>query len=289
MKLCIQCGATFAPAPACPSCGARDALIDGFPAYAPDMADEGGGFKPESFELLARLEAGNFWFEVRNEIVEWALRRYAPTTERMLEIGCGTGFVLSRLASSFPNARLLGTEIFAAGLPHAARRVPGVDFAQMDARRIPFESEFDTVGAFDVLEHIPEDEVVLAQIHKALKPGGVLVLTVPQHPWLWSQADDYAVHQRRYTAAEMHRKLRDAGFSILRSSSFVSVLLPAMALARFRQRKAGPDYDPTQEMRLPAWLNAAMAACMRFELQLMRLGLDWPAGGSRLVVAQKLQ
>ena len=145
-------------------------------------------------------------------------------------------------------------------------------------------------GALSSLRHWhrAEDEVVLAQIHKALKPGGTLVLTVPQHPWLWSQADDYAVQQRRYTAAEMHRKLRDAGFSILRSSSFVSLLLPAMALARFRQRKAGPDYDPTQEMRLPAWLNAAMAACMRFELQLIRLGFNWPAGGSRLVVARKI-
>lgn len=159
----------------------------------------------------------------------------------------------------------------------------------MDARRIPFADEFDVVGAFDVLEHITEDVVVLAEIHKSLKPGGVLVLTVPQHPWLWSQADEYAVHQRRYTAAEIQQKLHDAGFNILRSSSFVSILLPAMAVARFRQRKEGLDYDPTQEMRLPSWLNAAMAACMRLELRLMRMGFNWPAGGSRLVVARKVQ
>ena len=288
MKICLHCQATReAASTACPVCGAGDVMVNGFPAFAPDMAEQGGGFRPESFDLLAGLEAGNFWFEVRNDIVEWAVRRYAPNTRRMLEIGCGTGFVLSRLARVLPDASLLGTEIFAAGLPHAARRVPEVAFAQMDARRMPFVDEFDAIGAFDVIEHIAEDESVLAQAHRALRPGGALILTVPQHRWLWSAADDFAVHHRRYTAAELHQKLKSAGFELVRSSSFVSLLLPLMALSRWRQRRGAADYDPAAEMRLPAWLNASMAACLRMELAAMKLGLNWPAGGSRLVVARK--
>jgi SAM-dependent methyltransferase len=55
---------------------------------------------------------------------------------------------------------------------------------QMDARKIPFESEFDVIGAFDVLEHIEEDEKALAQIFHAVLPGGGLILTVPQHRFL---------------------------------------------------------------------------------------------------------
>lgn len=288
MKLCLHCQAVRdAAVKDCPACGAAEVLVNGFPAYASDMAEQGGGFRPESFDQLAALEAGNFWFEVRNDIVEWALRRYAPQPARVLEIGCGTGFVLTRLARTFPHARLLGTEIFAAGLPHAALRVPGVAFAQMDARRIPFIDEFDVIGAFDVIEHIAEDEAVLAQVQRALRPGGTLILTVPQHPWLWSAADDFAVHQRRYTAGELHGKLRAAGFELVRSSSFVSLLLPAMTLSRLRQRRMDADYDPVEELRLPSWLNRLMAACLRFELATMKLGLNWPAGGSRLVVARK--
>lgn len=288
MKICCHCASHHESSlPTCPFCGQTDAVIDGFPAFAPDMAAQGGGFRPESFELLAGLEAGNFWFEVRNDIVEWAMRTHAPETRRMLEIGCGTGFVLTRLAISLPQAHLLGTEIFAAGLPFAARRVPGVRFAQMDARRIPFVDEFDAIGAFDVIEHIREDEAVLAEMHKALRRGGVLLLTVPQHPWLWSAADEFAVHERRYTAKELHRKLAAAGFDVVRSTSFVSLLLPAMALARLRQRRLDAAYDPADEMRLPAWLNRFMGACLRFELRAMKLGFDWPAGGSRLVVARK--
>jgi SAM-dependent methyltransferase len=288
MKLCLHCGTRRdAALKDCPACGAAEVVVNGFPAYAPDMAEQGGGFRPESFDLLATLEAGNFWFEVRNDIIEWAMRRYASDTRRLLEIGCGTGFVLSRLARTLPGARLLGTEIFAAGLPHAARRVPEVEFAQMDARRIPFVDEFDAIGAFDVIEHIEEDEAVLAEAHRALRPGGALILTVPQHPWLWSAADDFAVHHRRYTARELHHKLRAADFELVRSSSFVSLLLPAMALSRLRQRRMDADYDPADEMRMPAWLNRMMAACLRFELGAMKLGLSWPAGGSRLVVARK--
>ena len=62
---------------------------------------------------------------------------------------------------------------------HAKGRVPFAHFMQVDVRRVPFVEQFDAIGALDVLEHIKEDEAVLAQLHSALKPGGVLLLTVP--------------------------------------------------------------------------------------------------------------
>ena len=103
---------------------------------------------------------------------------------------------------------------------------------QMDARNIPFVDEFDAIGAFDVLEHIEEDEQVLAQMHDALNHADVVLLTVPQHAWLWSLVDDYSCHVRRYSAKELHGKVRVAGFEILLSTSFVSSLLPIMLASR---------------------------------------------------------
>lgn len=88
--------------------------------------------------------------------------------------------------------RLFGSELFGARLPFTAERTPQASFLQMDACDNPFVAEFDAIGAFDVLEHIPLDALALGQIHAALKPGGVLLLTVPQHAWLWSASDDYA-------------------------------------------------------------------------------------------------
>jgi len=251
-------------------------------------APSGEGFEPVFFPKLAELEAGNFWFRARNRLIIWAVGKYCPGIRSFLEIGCGTGYVLSGLVDAFPGTVFRGSEFFADGLVFAKARQPGVEFMQMDARDIPFAGEFDAIGAFDVIEHIKEDEQVLAQMHAALRPGGVVFITVPQHRWLWSAQDDGSHHERRYEKNELHGKVRGAGFEILRSSSFVSLLLPAMLLARVAKRK--PDVngiDLYAEFRIPRWMNAAFEWVMSAELALIRLGMDWPLGGSRLLVARK--
>jgi 2-polyprenyl-3-methyl-5-hydroxy-6-metoxy-1,4-benzoquinol methylase len=158
----------------------------------------------------------------------------------------------------------------------------------MDARFIPYESELDAIGAFDVLEHIEEDEVVLEQIYKALKPGGIVFITVPQHRWLWSIVDEYACHVRRYVANELHNKARKTGFDIIRSTSFVSTLLPAMFLSRFFQRgKKNMNIDEMAELRINPILNKIFEWFLGFELALIRIGISLPIRGSRLLIARK--
>ena len=164
MKVCLHCKYIFSSDGwTCPSCGHQPEQLNGIDAHAPEFAHAGGGFKPEYFSELSRLEAGNFWFRARNELILWALRKYQPNASTFLEVGCGTGFVLSGISRTSPKIALSGSEIFLAGLSHAAKRVPSAHFMQMDARRVPFVEEFDAIGAFDVLEHIEEDEKVLRQ------------------------------------------------------------------------------------------------------------------------------
>lgn len=288
MKVCPKCScAPSSNIGVCSECGYEIPEINGFPSFAPESAFEGGGFKPEYFEQLSKLEVGNFWFRARNDLIIWAIARFVSSAKNFLEIGCGTGFVLSGLAHAYPELALYGTEIFVAGLPFAKSRVPGAHFMQMDARHIPFVEEYDVIGAFDVLEHIEEDEIVLGQLYRALTASGILLVTVPQHPSLWSASDDLACHVRRYTASEIGDKARRAGFVIERSTSFVSLLLPAMLVSRLRHRKAASYDDVAGEFRLPKALNEAFAWVMRFEKRLIRLGINFPVGGSRLVVLRK--
>jgi len=250
------------------------------------MAAAGGGFKAEYFATLVRLEEGNFWFRARNALVGWALRKYFGQPDSLLEVGCGTGFVLSGIAKAFTSTQLTGSEIFIDGLSFAAKRVKHARFVQMDARRIPYVEEFDVVASFDVIEHIEEDEFVLRNFWQALKPGGGIVLTVPQHPWLWSESDAYACHVRRYEAGELRDKLDRAGFDVVRSTSFTSLLLPAMMLSR---RKTGNDkpFDPLAEFNIAPALNRALEGVLAVERLFVRLGVNFPVGGSRLVVARK--
>jgi SAM-dependent methyltransferase len=246
-----------------------------------------GGFPRASFARLAALEDGSYWFRSRNRLIIWALRRHFPHMRRYLEIGCGTGCVLSAVESAFPGAATLGGEMHGAGLEYAARRVRRAKLVQMDAKRIPFRGEFDVIGCFDVLEHVREDGEVLAEVRAALRDGGGVIITVPQHRFLWSAADEYAGHVRRYRRGEILARLAAAGLTPLLVTSFVSLLLPAMWAARARHRRLDERYDPRAELEVGGVANALLQALLDFERALIALGARFPFGGSLLVVAQK--
>jgi SAM-dependent methyltransferase len=288
LRVCLACGAAHqAENWRCPACGHEPPLLAGVPAFAPELARAEAGYDPAHFAELARREARNFWFRARNRLIVWALARYFPGARRVLEAGCGTGYVLSGLAQAFPAAELTGSEVAAEGLAHAAQRVPAARLIQMDARRIPFRAEFDVAGAFDVLEHIEDDRAVLRALHESLAPGGGLILTVPQHPFLWSEFDARARHVRRYRAAELNAKVAEAGFEVVRMTSFVSLLLPLMMASRLAARAPAADYDPLAELKIAPWLNWTLERILDFERLLIRAGLSFPAGGSLLLIARR--
>ncbi len=311
MLECLECAKLYnTKLNSCEYCGFEPVKINNFYSYAPKLAYEGiespqsaelshsskssawsessehQGFKPEAFERLAKLEGNHFWFRARNKNILWAIQKYFPNFESFMEIGCGTGFVLSAIATKYPSAVCIGSELFVDGLKHAAKRIPSATCVQMDARKIPYKEEFDLIGAFDVLEHIKEDETVLQNIYQALRPQGGLLLTVPQHQWLWSQADDIACHVRRYSSADLNLKLKKAGFEILRSTSFVSFLLPAMLLSRSRGQN-GKTYDPMDEFKMNHFLNRSLESVLNVERLLIQSGINFPIGGSRFIIARK--
>ena len=288
MILCNICGSYYPLFDsACPACGKLPGKVDGFISYAPELAKTDSGFKSEYYENDAHLESSHFWFRARRELIVSTLRDYCPAFCSFLEVGCGTGNILGKIATEFPISRLYGSEILTSGLHFASARLPSIEFIQMDARNIPFINEFDVIGSFDVLEHIKEDEQVLRQIYKALRTDGVVLLTVPQHMWLWSAVDEYSCHVRRYSANELHQKLEDAGFIILRSTSFVSTLLPALILSRLLYKKVSDKADDRAELRIAPWLNALFYKLLSTEMTIIKRNYDFPIGGSRFVVARK--
>lgn len=271
----------------CRCCGRAAPRRDGFVTLAPELAARNDGFEAAAFAGLAAVEAGHFWFEARNQLVQWLVRRYCPAAETFLEIGCGTGFVLAMLARRFPRMKLFGSEIFTTGLTYARQRVPHGALFQMDARDIPFHGTFEVVGAFDVLEHIDDDVRVLRNIADCLVPSGWLLLTVPQHRFLWSAADDYAQHKRRYGRRELVAKLEDSGFEVGYVNSFCTLLLPLMLASRRRRPRLDDDYDPLAELRVGAAMNGILRKVLDVEYLLLRLGVRFPAGGSLVAVARR--
>ena len=250
-----------------------------------DVPASGPPFPRDAFDSLASAEASHWWFRARNRILLWVLESRVGTIHHFLEVGCGTGFVLEAICRRFPGVRLKGTEYFEEGLVHARRRVPSANFEQMDACLLNDVARFDLIGAFDVIEHIQEDELVLRNLSCALDVGGKLLVTVPQHTWLWSTVDERACHVRRYTRQELVDKVRRSGLEVEYVTSFVSLLLPLMWFSRLRSGSGGRS--PRSEFEISGRLNRFLEGVMSVEIRLLKMGLTLPAGGSLLLLAGK--
>ncbi len=249
-------------------------------------AHRDGGYDPSMFARLAEIEDKSFWFRARNRLIVQIVSEISAPGDRFLEIGCGTGYVLQALVRQC-GLRAVGSDPFATALGYARRRVPEASFVELDARAMPYKESFDLAGAFDVLEHIDDDIAVLCGLYRAVRPGGFVILTVPQHPSLWSAADTQARHVRRYRQAELIDRVTQSGLVPVRATSFVTSLLPLMALSRWRTRDSQQPYDPTVDLVLPTPINRLFETVLDFERSLIARGIDLPVGGSLVLVARR--
>jgi SAM-dependent methyltransferase len=195
--------------------------------------DYAGGYDPAAFSALYEAEERHFWFRARNALIEVLAKSALSRVEApcILEIGCGTGNVLRTLNRVRKNGLVVGLDFHTEGLLLAKRRC-SVPLVQASAQQAPFAIGFDLLGMFDVLEHIADDTAALKVARDLLRPGGTLLITVPAHMKLWSYADDFARHCRRYEIAELGDRLAVAGLELEFISPFMSILYPALRLWR---------------------------------------------------------
>lgn len=250
-----------------------------------NMSAERAPFPSDSYAELAAAEGENWWFKSRNRILISVLRGKVDHFKDYLEVGCGTGFVLEGVRKAFPQACLRATEYYDEGLAFARKRIPDARFERMDAVQMREVARYDVIGAFDVIEHIEQDVVVLQNLARAVRPGGSVVITVPQHMWLWSTVDEKACHVRRYGRKELLEKIGLTDLKVQYVTSFVCLLLPLMWVARLRAKTS--NYKSESELKMSRPLNFLLEMVMRVEFLLMKMGIRLPAGGSLLVVARK--
>lgn len=288
MKICVSCSHRFVSDNwQCPKCGSSPDISDGIPVLAHSSGHSNDSFSPDSFERLLFLEERHFWFRSRNKVISWALDKYFSKACNFFEIGCGNGFVLKHLENRFPDLVFGAGDIFLEGLIFARKRLSRTTLIQMDIRSIPFEDEFNVVGMFDVLEHVTEDEAALQEVYNSLKSSGGLIITVPQHPAMWSAIDEVSFHKRRYTRRELRNKLIRAGFEIIRITSFVTLLLPLMIVSRYAKKSNIHDAGSMDEATISSSLNYLLGKICAIELPIIKAGVSLPVGGSLLAVAKK--
>jgi SAM-dependent methyltransferase len=234
------------------------------------------------YELFYSLEDQHWWFQGRKHLVLSLLDRYRPCSRpRILDVGCGTGGMLSAYAEHGPS---LGID----PAPEAAHfcRQRGLDVLLSSGDCLPFAGEsFDIVSALDVIEHIDDDATVLAEMRRVCAPGGVLLLTVPAFQFLWSSHDDLNHHKRRYIRRGLAERIDSAGFDALKLSYYNSFLLPAAILRKYLL-KARNNGAASHLETLPGPLNAIFRRVLTMERPVLSHG-ELPLGASLICAARK--
>ncbi|MDZ7267789.1 MAG: class I SAM-dependent methyltransferase [candidate division KSB1 bacterium] len=256
-------------------------------------------YDPAHFEPLFAVEDRHFWFRARNRILATVMRQITAALApgyRVLEVGCGTGYVLSMLSGICSQGSVIGMDLFAEGLRYARRRT-ACALVQGDLNASPLRQRFEVVGLFDVLEHLPDDVGVLRLLHEHLAPAGRLVLTVPACPSLWSYFDEASQHCRRYTLDELGHKLRQAGFQIDYATYFMFSLFPILWLGRklsgTSRNGGGGSATGTaelahRELRVMPVINEVLHFLLAQEAHLIARRVQLPMGTSILALAKRI-
>jgi SAM-dependent methyltransferase len=168
------------------------------------------------------------------------------------------------------------------------RGVTAVELAEPPP--LPFESErFDLVTALDMLEHVDDDQGLLDEITRVLRPGGQALVAVPAYKFLWGIQDEVSHHKRRYIARQLRERLITSGLNVERLSYFNSLLFPpigAVRLARRLFKRRPPRITSDFEMNKPGWLNNVLARVFSCEAALIKR-VNLPFGVSILALASK--
>lgn len=205
---------------------------------------------------LARLEGTHWWYRERRHVLARGVATLAPG--RALDIGAAAGGNTRVLRARGWQAVAL--EYGSEGAAIARGR--GIPVLRADATRLPVRTDsLDLVVAFDVLEHIADDEAAAAEIRRVLRPGGTALIAVPADPRLWSAHDEAVGHVRRYTRPQLLFVLEQAGLSVEDVRSWNVLLRPVAAWRR--RTSTGSDLD-----ELPAVVNGGLRLVVALERRL---------------------
>jgi len=184
--------------------------------------------KTADITRITEMEDRHWWFREKRHMLADELKRLGPPG-RALDIGAAGG----------GNTRVLrshGWDVVATDYDENAVEIArgrGLDAIHADARDLPLpSSSFDLVVAFEILEHIQEDDQAAAELFRVLRPGGAALISVPSGMDLWSAHDVAVSHVRRYDRASLRKVIEDAGFVVDELWSWNVLLRPVVALRR---------------------------------------------------------
>lgn len=235
-----------------------------------------------------KLEKDNWWFKVRRNIVFSLFEKYlkvSPEKTRILDFGCGSGFLMGELQKRGYDAS--GVDTSAEAIDYGTRRgIRNLKIQQGDKIDFP-DGRFDLVLALDVLEHIKNDIRAIQEIERVLKPGGWVIITVPAYMFLWGIQDEVSHHFRRYTRSALVTKIKsNSNLKIIKQSYFNTLLFPPIALIRLINRLLPKPKRESDFEIGSGFINSVFYCIFNLESSLLKY-FNFPFGVSILLVLEK--
>ena len=261
-------------------------------------------YDSRGFQTLRDMQEKHFWYRGRHRFLLHAVHRHwlgrqAPEgTCRAVDLGGGCGGWLSyfHARKRFAVSELALADSSLAALQMAAPLLPeGATRYQADLLNLQWSNRWDLVFLLDVLEHIPDDVRAMAEIHRAMAPGGLLLVTTPALQCFWTCNDELGSHQRRYSRADFRRLAAACGFEFLDARYFMFLLSPLLLASRLLAARKARHVSPDQMRGLLARMhrvphpavNAALGMLFAAETPLGHY-IRFPWGTSVLAVLGKL-
>jgi SAM-dependent methyltransferase len=237
------------------------------------------------YTTLDSVQERHWWYAARRTILERVLERVfaegAPQG-KLYDLGCGVGANLAVLEKFGPT---VGVDMSAEAIDFCRKRGRNnVTQANLNTLQGIDDNSGSVVVLADVIEHLDDERPCLQAAHRALAPGGALIITVPAYMFLWGPSDELNHHKRRYTADRLRRVI-DPLFQIEHLTYFNTLLFGLVAAGRLAEVVLRRGGDDTAKLP-PAPLNRALELIFRAESSVVPQR-SLPFGVSLLCVARK--
>jgi SAM-dependent methyltransferase len=242
---------------------------------------------PEEYEKLEQVERKHWFYAGKREIVRHWLSRVGALRPEAFLVDCGAG--TGRFAAEMvPHCKVVAIDDHAESLAIARKNLGDDRVLEGSCLKLPLpDSTADIVTALDVIEHVEDDHRAVREMTRVMKPGGVLVITVPAFQELWSDWDEALHHYRRYRRAGLERCLQGANMDIMHIAYINVLAFPAVfAIRKLRRMFPEPQGAARAEENIPpAWLNQFLQAT--FVGLACQSAVRFPFGVGLLAVAKK--
>lgn len=229
-----------------------------------------GIMRKDLYAELFEVENNHWWHQHKRLVCHQILNRFIPRAGKLLDIGTGTGKMLSELKQA--GWQVFGVDIEKKAQQESAKRGIYIKTADVSKKPLPFpNSTFDLVTALDLLEHIPNDQFCLREMKRVLKPQGIILISVPAYQQLFSYWDKMVGHYRRYSTKSLKQLCAQTKLKIIYLSYYFSfLLLPALMIRIIKKILKLEKTSDFQTNPLPKLLTPFIIILSKIEQSLLR-------------------